>query len=191
MHELSIDTFPEEGRLWVSCVGEDEAPAFHRRGVQPLAPTHRRAASRRLRTRRSSKRANSPHTVLPNAMFVPQVQGTDAAHGLSHMRFLATHLQSRAACNCASGFAFSAPRAVFHSMCKPLMQSDCGRCRGACTPWLQGIGEGRSTWGGGWLAKHGGCVDYPRVHLITKVTPKNSLSISQIWSGRRDSNPRP
>ena len=36
LHELSIDMFPEDGRLWIYGVGEDGVPAFTQDGVENL-----------------------------------------------------------------------------------------------------------------------------------------------------------
>ena len=36
LHELSIDMFPEDGRLWVYGVGEDGTPAFTEYGIECL-----------------------------------------------------------------------------------------------------------------------------------------------------------
>ena len=36
LHELSIDMFPEDGRLWVYGVGEDSVTAFTEDGIENL-----------------------------------------------------------------------------------------------------------------------------------------------------------
>ena len=36
LHELSIDMFPEDGRLWVYGVGEDGVTAFTEEGIENL-----------------------------------------------------------------------------------------------------------------------------------------------------------
>ena len=36
LHELSIDMFPEDGRLWVYGVGEDDVTAFTEDGIENL-----------------------------------------------------------------------------------------------------------------------------------------------------------
>jgi hypothetical protein len=36
LHELSIDMFPEDGRLWVYGVGDDGATAFTEEGIENL-----------------------------------------------------------------------------------------------------------------------------------------------------------
>lgn len=42
LHDLSIDMFPEDGRLWVYGVDEDGVSALHSRRHRQPAPNHRR-----------------------------------------------------------------------------------------------------------------------------------------------------
>jgi hypothetical protein len=60
LHELSIDMFPEDGRLWIYGVGEDGVTAFTEDGIENLRPssTSEPAAARR-------HRSNPPNSPAP------------------------------------------------------------------------------------------------------------------------------